>query len=109
MQAFIEREARASGAHPRLCFLEFHFTSAISAEDSEWTNKEWMETNRWLACRIESRRKRSIAGKEILRCSGGTFTIRRGAKRLESVDEKAKEKGTQGGKGTKTDARRDTG
>lgn len=58
-----------------------------------------METNRWLDSRIESRRKRNIAGKEILRCSGGTFTIRRGAKRLESVDEKAKEKGTRKGRG----------
>lgn len=40
------------GAHPRLRFLEFHFTSAISAGDPERTNKEWMETNRWLDSRI---------------------------------------------------------
>jgi len=40
------------------------------------------------------KKKEYCERKEILRCSGGTFTILRGTKRLESVDEKAKEKGT---------------
>lgn len=93
---------RGASSTPR--FLESHFTSAISAEDSEWTNKEWMETNRWLDSRI-AEEKGVPRGKEILRCSGGTFTIRRGTKRLESVDEKAKEKGTRRGMKTERGGR----
>jgi len=47
-----EPGTRGGGVHPSLYFLESYFISAISAEDSEWTNKEWMETNRWLDSRI---------------------------------------------------------
>lgn len=65
-----------------------------------------METNRWLDSRI-AEEKESTARKEILRCSGGAFTIRRGTKHLESVDEKAKEKGTRTGKRMRTGAQRD--
>lgn len=56
-----EKLGRRGEVSSRLRFLESHFTSAISAKDSEWTNKEWMETNRrggWIA---RSERKTRIS------------------------------------------------
>lgn len=77
--AFIERKTPGSGrrgASSRPRFPGSHFTSTISAADSEWTNKEWdVETNRPVGQRGGGR-KGTIAAKENpTRCGRGIYTF----------------------------------
>lgn len=74
-QAFIEREARASGRILDSASQNLILPLPISAEDSEWTNKEWMETNRWLDSRIAGEkgvsRGRKSCGAQAVRLQYG--------------------------------------